>query len=255
MNNEWIVKEVPLYFERRGDWGWMAGWQGEWQCAYDLRTGECKASIDGGLDLIVREDVKGLSCDYLIVRPAGASAWYPEDEAEVTEDTWDEIRANYKPDEWIPWNEVDGGVGLYNLDTKTWLFANVAGIERLDSGLLEIFKQNGEYEIYDLVREKSLFKSSSGCYTTSFHKELNDYPGGTVSVGVIVVDTANNERYLFNEESREFARIPNLFNYNDYEKMIQTYCEISGSYDGWKVYDAKNKRYIPFVCNRISMMY
>ncbi len=255
LNNEWIVKEVPLYFERRGDWGWMAEWQGEVQYAYDLRTGECKASIAGGFDLIVREDVKGLSCDYLIVRPAGASALYPEDEDDVTEDTWDEIRANYKPDEWIPWNEVDGGAGLYNLDTKTWLFANVAGIERLDSGLLKIFKQNGECEIYDLVREKSLFKSSSGCYTTSFHKELNDFSEGTVSVGIIVVDKANNKRYLFDEKSREFGRIPNLFNYNDYEKMIQAYCKVSGSHDGWKVYDAKNKRYIPFVCNRISRMY
>ncbi len=153
---------------------------------------------------------------------------------------------DYKSPTWLPWDDVKGGAGLYDIDEKKWLFTDESGIRYFGSGLLFIEDKG----IYDM--SLGAWALNSGEDLDCFKEEGNFYIEEKRADGEAV-------RYWFDTESRAFVPVSDTFGVVDYHALkkvmkVDDYSpKVSDSL--WKLYDYQKNDYIPYGCDRISLMF
>lgn len=212
------------YVELRG------GFEAESASIYSLKDNKFLMEYHSTyiMDVLSSKQDSYLKSDYVIFAPY---AQEPEEGMDLSKTPW------------IPWNENEGGCGLYDLIKGTWVFSGVSGIEYLGYGLLWV-KGTG---VYDLTTDKWALKTEENL---SEWEDLNNIYVSEVS------DYGNT--YLFDQQTRSFVLLRPDFNCSDYKSLQAVsdprYIPIR-YFNKWEIYDSLQQERIPFECDRISLMF
>ena len=236
VNSVWRVRlDWPEYAYRSGKYFiFCGGFESELRVIYDMEKGGDIVPVHSGsvTDVFVKNEAEGLKDDFAILGFLGAGAGNGAAE----------VNGGYKPEEWIPWDETEGGVGLYNIDKAVWPIKN-SYIEYIGRGL---FFSNGR--IYDSSQDAWIFNHGTNLV-------FSEYSGF-----LFMKENGESEKiYVFEESKREILSLPSGSTPDDYLKMKNLHVDNRYTVkllDGhWRLYDRKTKNLLPFDCDRISLMY
>jgi hypothetical protein len=243
-----VLNYVSCKWQIRANLGWAnwasrsgdyikltGGFEGETQAVYSLNRGKMLMNYDRTYMMSPVVDRQNLNTDYILFHSYGQNAGAG-------------TKGEYKSPSWLPWNDAEGGAGLYDIDAMTWLFTDEKGLSYFGSGLLYV----AEKGIYDMTLEAWTFDTAAALKCTVvgdelFVEEENQDSDGTT------------RRYWFDAEARALVPVSDTFGVIDYQALKKV-VEIDDyspkvSETQWKLYDYKNDRYIPFGCDRISLMF
>ncbi len=224
---------------RKGDYvEFVGGFEGESQAVYSMKRNRIIMDYGGTYQMHALTGEDCMKNDYILFASYGASAG--NGAAGDGED-------GYKAPSWLPWNDEHGGYGLYNIDSGSWLFTNESILTYMGQGLLYV----GQKGLYDLSRDAWTVSSKA-----SYDCEMKDD-------GLYVYESDSNTDsmrvYWFDSDTRTLIPISENFSIGDYKELKKVCSE--GRYipkpvgNHWKLYDTQKKKYIPFECDRISLMY
>ena len=161
--------------------------------------------------------------------------------------TDDGENGEYQSPEWLPWNDVEGGAGLYIVDKDSWLFVNESGLDYFGFGLLYVADKG----VYDLVLQG---------WALDTDKQLDYFK----EAGNLYIEEKNAEgqklqSYWFDTEARALVPVSETFTIYDYEAVkqvngVETYSPKSDDAK-WKLFDSQDNTYISCGCDRISLMH
>lgn len=215
------------YIEIRG------GFEGETQAVYSLKRARMLMNYSRTYMMSPVVDSQNLKKDYILFHSYGKNAGNVGS-------------GEYKTPSWLPWNDAEGGAGLYDIDAKSWLFTDEKGLCYFGSGLLYV----AEKGVYDMTLE---------AWTLNTAAELKH----TVKGDDLYVEEVNPDgetrRYWFDAEARALVPVSDSFGIVDYQALKKV-VEVDDyapkmSDTQWKLYDYKNDQYIPYGCDRISLMF
>ena len=225
-----------LWSDRTGDYIKLTGGiDGESQAIYSLKRDKVIMNYSGSHCMLPLTDNGAMKDDYIIFHSYAKGA------------NDGEVKEQHKSPSWLPWDDAQGGAGLYNVDQNSWLLGNESELKYCGSGLLHVAGKG----IFDLALGAWTFHTTSNVdyfkEADNLYIEEEDGHGVTTAV------------YWFDEESRALVPVSKTFSIYDYQSLkkvagVQDYSpKESGSQ--WKLYDSQSDSYIPFECNRISLMF
>jgi hypothetical protein len=225
-----------LWSDRTGDYIKLTGGiDGESQAIYSLKRDKVIMNYSGSHCMLPLTDNGAMKDDYIIFHSYAKGA------------NDGEVKEQHKSPSWLPWDDAQGGAGLYNVDQNSWLLGNESALKYCGSGLLHVAGKG----IFDLALGAWTFHTTSNVdyfkEADNLYIEEEDGHGVTTAV------------YWFDEESRALVPVSKTFSIYDYQSLkkvagVQDYSpKESGSQ--WKLYDSQSDSYIPFECNRISLMF
>ena len=245
-----ILNYVTCNWEVRSNLGWAnwatsvgdyveftGGFEGESQAVYSMKRSKIIMSYGGTYKMQVVTDDKFLKHDYILFHSYGKSAG----------GGWDSAYGEYRSPSWLPWNDEFGGAGLYNVESGSWLFTNESDLLYLGQGLLYV----GGKGLYDLSLDAWTLSSKSSYDQMMEDDDLYIYEYDS--------DSDFRRLYWFEIETRSLVPISETFSIEDYKQLRKV--ESVGRYcprpigNHWKLYDTQQKKYIPYECDRISLMY
>ena len=214
------------------------GFEGESKVLFSMKRDRVLMNYSRTYQMWPLDDIQSIEDEYIVFHSYGchAGGGYDEDE-----------NGKYKSPEWLPWNDEEGGAGLYDVDKKSWLFTDENGLDYFGSGLLYVVDKG----IYDLVLKGWVFNTEAGL---DYFKE-----GDNLYVEEKNAEGQKVRTYWFDTEARALVPVSESFNVYDYEELkkvnsVQNYCPKSTDSE-WKLYDAQRNDYIPYMCDRISLMF
>ena len=233
---KWCVRPNlgwALWADRSGDYIKLTGGiEGESQAIYSLKRNKVIMNYSGSHRMLPLTDTQALKNDYVIFHSYAKGA---------------EGAEHYKSPSWLPWNDAEGGAGLYNVDENSWLFGNETSLDYFGSGLL-------------YVANKGIFDLSLGGWVLHTNASLGYYmEAGHLYVEEQTTDDKTGVVYWFDAESRALVPVSDSFRMYDYQSLqkvngVENFIpKTSGSQ--WKLYDSKNDCYIPSEYDRISLMF
>ena len=233
---KWCVRPNlgwALWADRSGDYIKLTGGiDGESQAIYSLKRDKIIMNYSGSHRMLPLTDAPALKNDYIIFYSFAK-------DAEGTE--------HYKSPSWLPWNDAEGGAGLYDVDENSWMFGNESHLDYFGSGLL-------------YVADKGIFDLSLGGWTLHTNAKLDYFKeAGQLYVEEKRADGQPATLYWFDVEARALVPVSESFTMFDYQELkkvmdVEQYAPKSAGVL-WKLYDTKNEKYLPYECNRISLMF
>ena len=233
---KWCVRPNlgwALWADRSGDYIKLTGGaDGESQAIYSLNRDKVIMNYSGSHSMIPLTDTQYLKDDYIIFHS------YPKNSGAAE---------HYNSPTWLPWNDAKGGAGLYNVDENSWLFGNESSLEYFGSGLL-------------YVANKGIFDLSVGGWTLHTSVDLRkSFEAGQLYIEAVDVNGQISSLYWFDTQMRTLVPVSDSFRMFDYQSLkkvagLENYLPKPAGLQ-WKLYDTKNESYIPYECDRISLMF
>ncbi len=132
--------EWALWCSRCGDYiEYSGGFEGETKGVYCISKD--KVIMEYGatykMSVISSHEDSSLNSDYILFASYGASAGGGGA---------DDIYGEYVSPSWLPWNDMEGGTGLYDINEDRWIFSNESDIEYMGEGLLYV-DGKGTYDL------------------------------------------------------------------------------------------------------------
>ena len=231
----WVLKDnldwayhagrVGDYVEMRG------GFEAESAAVYSLKENKFLMEYHSTylMNVLAASEDPYLNGDYVIFASYGVD---------------EEARKSPAGESWIPWNDNEGGAGLYDLTNGRWVFENVSGLEYIGHGLI-------------WVRGQGLYDISMGRWALQTEKDLRNWE----DLNDLYVEEKGEygNTYFFDKEAGSFIMMLADFKPSDYMAIK----EMNGQpryipvrhYNKWEIFDAKDQKRIQYECDRISLMY
>ena len=223
---------------RSGDYVTITGgFEGESKVVFSMKRGRMLMNYNRTYQMWPLSDSQYLQDEYLVFHSYGCHAGGTDDGE----------NGEYQSPEWLPWNDVEGGAGLYIVDKDSWLFVNESGLDYFGFGLLYVADKG----VYDLVLQG---------WALDTDKQLDYFK----EAGNLYIEEKNAEgqklqSYWFDTEARALVPVSETFTIYDYEALkqvngVETYSPKSDDAK-WKLFDSQDNTYISCGCDRISLMH
>ena len=213
------------------------GFEGETKLIYSMKRDRVLMNYDRTYQMWPLSDSRYLKDEYVVLHSYGCHAG-----ASQTDES-----GEYKAPDWLPWNDEEGGAGLYDVDKKSWLFANEKGLDYFGAGLLYVVDKG----IYDLVLKGWVLNTDA---VLDYFKEADN-----LFVETKDADGQTKCTYWFDTDARALVPMTETFSIYDYAELKNV--NGAGRYNPkvfeihWKLYDSQENDYVPAVCDRISLMH
>ena len=206
-------------------------WRGQSAAVYSLKENKFLMEYHSTylMNVLAASEDPYLNGDYVIFASYGVD---------------EEARKSPTGESWIPWNDNEGGAGLYDLTNGRWVFENVSGLEYIGHGLI-------------WVRGQGLYDISMGRWALQTEKDLRNWE----DLNDLYVEEKGEygNTYFFDKEAGSFIMMLADFKPSDYMAIK----EMNGQpryipvrhYNKWEIFDAKDQKRIQYECDRISLMY
>ena len=225
-----------LWSERLGDYIKLTGGiEGESQAIYSLKRDKVIMNYSGRHCMLPLTDSEAMKDDYIVFYS------YAQDsnDGEGTE--------RHKSPSWLPWDDANGGAGLYNVDQNSWLLCNKSALNYCGSGLLHVAGEG----IYDLTLDGWTFYTAAN---VDYYKEADNLFIQEIDENGVAI-----AEYWFDAEGRALVPVSETFSIYDYQSLkkvidVENYTPKEAD-SQWKLYDSQTDSYVPFECDRISLMF
>jgi hypothetical protein len=150
----------------------------------------------------------------------------------------------YTPTSWLPWDDTNGGYGLYNINRNEWSFPNAKRLEYIGEGFL-VVESDDRSGIYDLV---------TGKWASYQDSQFRAWAASDV-----VYHRFQDKTYLYNSSTRMIVPANNLTieKLEQLKKVARVSSRYEPRYDGkvWKLYDKNQKKYVQYDFDMIKPMH
>ena len=203
---KWLKRDDmdwALWCSRSGDYiGYAGGFESETKAVYSITQNEVIMEYDATykMDVISSQVDTCLNSDYILFASYGDSAGGGRDES----------LGEYVSPSWLPWNDQDGGAGLYDIKEDKWILTNERDIAYIGAGLLGVSGKG----IYDLSLGQWIVEDDDALYAELVSQGMED--------SCLFIGTPQNNdtsEYLFDIDSRVLAPLSDTFSVEDYKRL------------------------------------